>query len=145
MGATLDLMVHDLDLLRQFIRTEPVQVDAAGSGDRSDGQDEVEARIVFACGAVADLTASRIAPRLERSMGLTYETGDVSFDFLERRIINRTDMRLDQPDQTSQKATDPLGYGVNSFIDSVRTGAPAAVSGRDGRRAVELAERIEIA
>lgn len=79
-------------------------------------------------------------------MRFTYPDGVIEIDFLERVVQNSTNEQLasnfDQSSTISDALTDPLRFGLQCFIDSVRLGLPARVSGRDGRRALETALMI---
>lgn len=146
-SVVFDLMVHDLDLLGRFTAGRL----SAVSAQREEGADRVSAELAFEDGVTAALTAARAPGAPARAMEILYPGGTARLDFQTRRVaVDGAPPpwavgALGVLDETSQAATDPLGYAVNSFVKSVRTGAQIVVSGEDGARAVALAERIESA
>jgi predicted dehydrogenase len=67
-GVVLDLMIHDLDVVLGFVRSEVVSVDAVGIPVLSQSEDIANARLRFANGCVANLTVSRISPERMRKI-----------------------------------------------------------------------------
>jgi len=145
-SVVFDLMIHDIDLLLQYAPGRPRAVEAAGRRLYGEALDEAAAHVVFDDGLRADLFASRMADAPARTMTLALGGAETTFDFLSRRIAGDGEAWASaSADETSHAATDPVGFGVTSFIHSIRSGRPTAITGRDGMRAVELAERIEAA
>src|SRR4029077_5904640 len=94
----LDLMIHDLDLLLWFDGSEPVQVDAVGVAALTDKIDIANARIRFASGCVANVTASRISAEALRRIRVfqsrTYIGGDTGERKVERfRLVIGSDKK----------------------------------------------------
>ena len=67
-GVVLDLMIHDLDIVLAFVKSNVVQVDSAGVSVLSKSADIANARLKFANGCVANLTVSRISPERMRKI-----------------------------------------------------------------------------
>jgi predicted dehydrogenase len=67
-GVVLDLMIHDLDIAMAFVRSPVVSFDAVGIAVLSGSEDIANARLRFANGCVANLTASRISPERMRKI-----------------------------------------------------------------------------
>lgn len=67
-GVVLDLMIHDLDVVLAFVKSPVVRVDAVGIPVLSQSEDIANARLHFANGCVANLTASRISPERMRKI-----------------------------------------------------------------------------
>lgn len=82
-AVVLDLMVHDIDLILNFIKSPVVRVDASGVGVISDTVDIANARLKFENGAVANLTSSRISQRQMRKMRLFQRDAYISMDFAD--------------------------------------------------------------
>ncbi len=146
--VVLDLMIHDLDLLLYLDGSDPVSVDAVGVAALTDKVDIANARIRFASGCVANLTASRISTEPVRRIRVfqdkTYLACDTAIRRVERyRLVagdgGRPDIRHDVL-EVSQ--SEPLGNELKAFLDAVRRRTAPPVQGRDGRRAVELAYRV---
>ena len=86
-GVVLDLMIHDLDVVLAFVKSPLVAVDAVGIPVLSTSEDIANARLRFANGCVANLTASRISPERLRKIrvfsggGAAKETSYISLDY----------------------------------------------------------------
>lgn len=149
--VVLDLMIHDLDLILSFVRSPVVRVDAVGVPVISPNVDIANARLVFANGCVANVTASRVSSRKQRKIRIFQEDAYVSMDFVEHRIelFRRTFPRGKEglPEITGElletEHGDALRDEIRSFLDCVRTGAAPVVSGSDGLAALELAFRVQ--
>ncbi len=85
-SVILDLMIHDLDLILALVASEIESVDAVGAAVASDHPDIANARIRFVNGAVATITASRVALRTERRMRVFAQDGYLAADFANRRL-----------------------------------------------------------
>lgn len=83
-SVVLDLMIHDLDLLCRLVPQEVVNIQAQGVAVVSDTPDICNARIEFANGAVANLTASRISLKQMRKLRLFQRDAYISLDFLSK-------------------------------------------------------------
>lgn len=82
-AVVLDLMVHDIDLILNFVKSPVTSIDASGVGVISDTVDIANARIKFANGAVANLTSSRISQHPMRKMRMFQRDSYISIDFAE--------------------------------------------------------------
>ncbi|MEL7489132.1 MAG: Gfo/Idh/MocA family oxidoreductase [Pseudomonadota bacterium] len=120
-SVVFDLMIHDLDLARQFDFGEPLSIHAAGD------ENEVSAVLNFVNGRRFEFFASRRASIQDRSMAVKCGDQSMRYDFA---VKNR-------------KIADPLMTSVESFVASVRNNEPTAISGEDGLRALEWACAIE--
>lgn len=141
-SVVLDLMIHDLDLLRQLGLGAPVSINAEGDADH------VEAELAFEGGAMAVLSASRTAPRADRRMTLVYDDGVVELDFVSRKSGNTTPTPLAATFEDAAGApalADPLGLATSLFVEAVRAGGPAPIPGSAGRAALEWALAIDAA
>jgi predicted dehydrogenase len=67
-GVVLDLMIHDLDVVLAFVKSPVTSVDAVGIPVLSKSEDIANARLRFANGCVANLTASRVSPAWMRKI-----------------------------------------------------------------------------
>ncbi len=170
-GAVLDLMIHDLDLLLALNRGSPVHtVSAVGASVFGGHEDMVNARLEFANGCVAHVTASRISARPKRRLRVWAPEGYAGIDFVNRRLtlvqpgeeVRRVGIRPDQMDAAARarlkdevfgrflqvlnldgdRKHDQLTSELKHFTDCVRTGRTPRVTGEDGRDALELAERV---
>jgi predicted dehydrogenase len=148
--VVLDLMIHDLDLLLSFVRSPVARISAVGVPVISSNVDIANARLTFANGCVANVTASRVSMRKQRKIRIFQEDAYVSMDFIEnqiqiyRRIFPAGPGGL--PEITGEvletEKGDALRDEIRSFVDCARTGAAPRVSGEDGLAALEVAFRI---
>jgi len=143
-----DLMIHDLDLIRLLVPEEVVAIEAVGVPVVTQTPDIANARLRFAGGCVANVTASRVSMKRERKLRLFQPDTYIAFDLAERSV--RICRRTPSPgglaeiawEQIDLGAVDALAREIEAFLASVRTRARPAVTGEDGCAALELAERI---
>lgn len=169
-GAVLDLMIHDIDLVLSLARSEVVEVWAMGLSVLGGHEDMVTARLRFASGCVADLTASRVSYELRRTMQAVTSHGFVTLDFAtgkattikpcEDVLAGRFDGEALTPQRKaelfagkmfeevlvkSQQEAPPVNaieLELRDFARAIQTGTAPRVSGSAGRDAVAVAERI---
>jgi predicted dehydrogenase len=141
-NVVLDLMVHDVDLISEIVSSEVTELECFGNSIITDSTDVAYARIGFANGCVATVTASRVSQSEVRKFRLFQEDGTYTIDFINKTILeSRPDK--DHIYRISFDSVDVLEIEIRSFIDSVRLGRPPVVSGEDGLRALELSQKIE--
>ncbi|MDE2516531.1 MAG: Gfo/Idh/MocA family oxidoreductase [Rhodospirillales bacterium] len=151
-SVILDLMIHDLDLILALVDSPIESVDAVGAAVASPHEDIANARIRFASGAVATITASRISPRTERRMRIFGQNGYVAVDFANRSLtmVGR-DGTLPAGAravpgvagfamaEASWEDHDSLAAEHAAFVAAVLDGAPVVVDAAAGRRALAAA------
>ena len=147
--VVLDLMIHDLDVILSMMTSPVVSVEAVGVPVITSSPDIANARIRFADGAIANVTASRVALRRERKLRIFQPDTYISLDYGERqmRIVRRGEappggLAPIEVEERSVEGEDALAEEIRAFVDAVRTRKAPLVSGREGLRAVELAYRI---
>jgi len=141
-SVTLDLMVHDLDLVLWLMKGFPKKVAATSQLLQSSSADVTRTRLQFSQG-YADLTASRAADDFKRTMEIEYPSGTVHIDFNAKTITHDTPFNLDVDFATKPMASDSLGAATDSFVNSILNGAPIAISAKDGYDALRLALMID--
>ena len=148
-SVILDLMIHDIDLVLDLVGRPIVDLDAVGVPVLGDNEDIANARLVFEGGCVANVTASRISMKSERTLRLFQKSGYGRVDFIKRKFtwIRRGGPVVDgfpnfQIEERDLPETDPLKLEIASFVDCVRTGKQPLVDGEAGLRALEAALRI---
>lgn len=149
--VVLDLMIHDIDLIQILVGTPLLAVDAVGVPVLSGRDDIANARLQFE-GCVANVTASRVSFKSERRMRLFQRDAYVSIDFSAgSATIARKDPGASSilpgvaVEQRSFAANDALMLEIEAFVGAVRGERAVAVSGEDGRRALDTALRITAA
>lgn len=160
-GAVLDLMIHDLDLLLTLVQAPVRSVEAIGAALFGGHEDVVTARLSFANGCVANLTASRASPRPLRQMRIWAPEGYVNLDFARRNLtlVQPTEplrqnglamCRLEpglfsahyQSREIDCNRGDQLTRELQDFVRCVQIGTQPRVSGAEGRDALAVAARI---
>lgn len=166
-GVVFDIMIHDLDIVRMLTQSELVDVRACGVAVLGKHEDVASARLTFADGCVATLTASRLALKTERKLRVFSENSYISVDYAKKTgvIITRTANAeaLDEVRHQIEQGADlsdldytklvnveelaitdeePLRGELGNFLDAVAGKAKPAVTGQDGFAAVEAAERV---
>jgi predicted dehydrogenase len=144
----LDLMIHDLDLLLWFDGSEPMTVDAVGVAALTDKVDIANARIRFASGCVANVTASRISAETLRRMRIFQSRTYIACDTGEKKVERyRLVIGSDRKPAIAHELLpvddgEPLALELAAFVASVRSRVAPPIDGLAGRRALELALRV---
>jgi len=140
-SVVLDLMIHDLDLVLALVGAEPVRVRAEGTVGQSGLLDTVTARLDFAHGAEAVVTASREAPSVERRMRVETRAGALEVDFVGRAVVERMVGRAAVTHAWTEH--DSLVAEHAGFVASVLDGAEVVVDAAGGRAALAVALAVE--
>jgi predicted dehydrogenase len=148
-NVILDVMIHDLDVILSLVAAEPTSVSAVGIPVLMDDIDIANARIEFANGAVANVTASRVSTTPQRRFRVFQPNQYVSIDFGSgevRRVTKQGEWRegavpLHEETWNLEKG-DALLAETKAFVDAIVADKPCVVSGADGVAALRLAEMI---
>lgn len=136
----LDLMVHDADLALALIGAPAQSVEGVIVAQHNGLADAGEAHIRFQGGAMASLSASRIAPVKERGLELDYASGPVRIDFVTGQILDQAGLGL----PIALPQADPLGQSLAAFVSAaLGEASPALVLGQAGLEALDLVLRAE--
>ncbi|MEX0735013.1 MAG: Gfo/Idh/MocA family oxidoreductase [Steroidobacteraceae bacterium] len=149
-SVVLDLMIHDIDLIEHIVRSPIVSIDAVGAPVFTDEIDIANARIRFANGCVADVTASRISMKAERKLRVFQADAYLSIDLQQKlltvvrrpAVIEEGAMPKVDMQERSFDPGDALLTEIEAFLDAAEQGGRPVVSGEDGLRALETAMRI---
>lgn len=146
--VVLDLMIHDLDLILSMVPSEVESVEAVGVPVLTNKVDIANARVRFANGCIANLTASRISKDQIRKIRFFQRERYVSIDTAAREV----EMFQLEPQQGAMpkigggKLTvagdEPLKSELEDFVAAVRDKRAPAVTGEQGRAALSLAVKI---
>ena len=136
----LDLMIHDLDLALSLARSEVAAVSACGFRVLTRDIDIASARIEFANGCVADLTASRASQSAVRKFRVFQPGVYVSAD-LQAGKLRYVRQALGEIEETEEShgGGDALHSQAEAFVAAVRSGKPPAIDGAEGRRVLKVA------
>jgi predicted dehydrogenase len=145
--VVLDLMIHDLDIVLWLDGSDPVQVDAVGVPVLTPRADIANARLRFASGLIANLTASRVSAEKVRKFRIFSPRTYVSLDLAARaaavhRLVDTPAGPTIAVERTSAPDEEPLVRQLAAFVSSIGTRSAPLVSGGDGRRALALAHTI---
>jgi predicted dehydrogenase len=151
--VVLDLMIHDLDIVHWLVGgdVEVTDVRAVGIPVLTERVDAANARIEFATGAVANITASRVGMEKIRKMRFFQPHDYVAVDYAARYASISS--LAPPPDPASARPgvqhrrldiadVEPLRAEIESFLRAAETREQPPVSGADGRRALALALRV---
>jgi predicted dehydrogenase len=142
-----DLMIHDLDILLALVNEPVEELRAVGIPVLTDKVDIAHARLEFAGGAVANVTASRVSTERVRKMRFFQQHEYISLDYARRDAL-RVGVRRPgpQPEFGFEKLpapdVEPLRAELEAFAEAVRTRVAPKTDGKAGRAALELASRV---
>lgn len=148
--VVLDLMIHDLDIILSLVDAPVTEVRANGVPVLTASVDIANARVEFADGCVANLTASRVSSKSMRKLRVFAADAYVSIDFearecaVVRKLAEAGRDGMPKLDHALKRfpAGDSLEAELRAFAEAARgRGAPGA-TGREGRRALELAAAV---
>jgi len=141
--VVLDLMIHDLDLVLALEGAPVEHVSACGFSVLTDAIDIANARIEFASGCVASVSASRVSQSPVRKLRVIRRRGYVSADLQGQRLrtVRKSGSAIRETERTFER-TDALRLQAEAFVRAIRARRPPAVGGWEGRRALQLALRV---
>jgi predicted dehydrogenase len=146
--VVFDLMIHDLDVVLSIVRSSVASVEAVGVPVLTGRVDIANARLRFGNGCIANITASRISRDRVRKIRFFQPDAYVSIDYAAQevevyRLVRGAGVRPGiEGGKLEVPREEPLVRELADFLGAVREGRPPLVTGHDGRRALELAERI---
>jgi predicted dehydrogenase len=139
-----DVMIHDIDLALSLNKTAIRRISAEGTPVLTEKADVARARIEFADGCMANLSASRVSKARERSFTIVEEGRYVSLDLAAGRMFSVESDKDGRKRTTEYRAPrpDPLRDELRAFIRAVRENGRAVVDGEEGLRALVTADNI---
>jgi predicted dehydrogenase len=146
--VVFDLMIHDLDVVLSLVASEVMSVEAVGVAVLTPKPDIANARLKFASGCIANVTASRISRDRVRKIRIFQRDSYISVDYAaqeaERWRLVRASGTMPAIDggRIEVVSEEPLKRELADFAAAVRDKRAPGVTGADGLRALELAQRI---
>ena len=146
--VVFDLMIHDLDVILALVRSEVVSIEAVGVPVLTPKYDIANARLRFASGCIANVTASRISKDRVRKIRFFQPDSYISIDYAAQEVEGWRLVRGAGPrpsiegGQLPVQRDEPLRLELADFIRAARTRTPPVVDGEAGRRALALATAI---
>lgn len=142
-GVTLDLMIHDIGIVLQLVKSPVKQVQSVGVNVLSPTEDIANTRLEFENGCVANLNTSRVSNKKLREIRVFQPSGYLSLDFMNQagHVVKVKDGELGSQEVPIEKG-EPLKLELASFVESVKERKAPKVGGELGRTALELAIQI---
>ena len=149
-NVVLDLMIHDIDIIQSIVAADIKRIDANGLMVLSNMIDMANARIEFANGCIANVTASRISMRRERQLKIFQPENYITLDLdnktlgFHQKSISKINPRT--PEITCEEQAfeqgDPLNAQIENFLSAIQNHQAPLVSGEAGKRALDTAIKI---
>jgi predicted dehydrogenase len=160
-GVVLDLMIHDIGIVLELVKSPVVRVDSVGVSVLSKTEDIANARIQFANGCVANLSTSRMSLKKVREIRVFQPSGYFSFDFMNQSghlvrkagmleyagklisgAIKPGDLSAVPIEPVPLQKGEPLALELAHFVESVSKAKEPKVGAALGKSALELAITI---
>lgn len=146
--VVLDLMIHDLDLLRYLLRRSVREIRAVGVSVLTGHLDIANARLEFEDGCVANVTASRVSQGRMRKIRVFQPDAYLSLDTDQRRLEAFRRIRQNGKTEIRQEVVpvawkEPLRAEIEDFVEAVRTRKTPLVSGEEGLETLRLALAVQ--
>ena len=157
-GVVLDLMIHDIGIVLELVKSPVEKIDSVGVSVLSRSEDIANARLQFANGCVANLSASRMSLKKVREIRIFQSSGYLSFDFMNQsgHLVKRAgmleyaqkiiagavkpgDLSAVPLEPVPLEKGEPLALELAHFVESVRRARQPKVSGELAKSALELA------
>jgi predicted dehydrogenase len=146
--VVFDLMIHDLDIVISLVGAEVASLEAVGVPVVTDRVDIANARLRFDNGCIANLTASRISRDRVRKIRFFQRSAYLSIDYTAQKVEVWRLVAGNGPKPSIEGgelnvvSEEPLKRELADFVGAVSSGRAPQVPGREGRRALALAEQI---
>lgn len=146
--VVFDLMIHDLDVILSLVRSEVTSVEAVGVPVLTPRYDIANARLRFATGCIANVTASRISKDRVRKIRFFQPDAYISIDYAAQEVEGWRLVKRDGAKPAIQggalpvERDEPLRLELADFARAVRERSAPRVDGAAGRRALALATTI---
>jgi len=146
--VVFDLMIHDLDIVLSLVGSDVTSIEAVGVPVLTGRVDIANARLGFANGCIANITASRISRDRVRKIRFFQPAAYLSVDYAAQKAevwrLLKTSGALPSINggEVPVANEEPLKRELEDFVDAVRCHRPPLVTGEEGRRALALAQLI---
>ena len=143
-GAVLDIMIHDIDIILGLVASAVERIDSVGINVLTHFEDIANARITFKNGCVANLTASRISDETMRKIRIFQENTYISLDYKAAEAwVYRKGLLKISKEQLPIEKEQPLQKELQSFVTCVLNHREPLVSGTVAREALKVALEIQ--
>ena len=141
-GVVLDIMIHDIDIILNLIKSKVVEVHVLGSSVFSDKDDLVNAQLKFENGCIANIIASRASQNQVRTLSVTQKDSFVVLDYTDQEIyvhrksssehkLSKDSLRYKQESLVERifvHKENPLKLELQHFLDCATNGSPRKVA-----------------
>lgn len=149
-NVVLDLMIHDIDIIQNIVRSPIIKIEAQGAPVLSSNIDIANARITFANQCIANVTASRVSFNTERKTRIFQTKSYISLDYHLKKlaIYTKGDGEMFPgianicQNETQFANSDALLAQISAFLESIQNDTEPLVSGEDGASALDIASQI---
>jgi len=142
-GAVLDIMIHDIDIILGLVKSQVKHIDAVGVKVLTELEDIANARITFENGCIANLTASRVSDEYMRKIRIFLANTYISLDYFKQEaFIYKKDSGQITKNELPIEKEESLRKELISFLDCVINHKTPLVSGVDARNALSIALKI---
>jgi len=142
-GVVLDLMIHDIDIILDFVNSKVIKIDALGVRILTEYEDLANVRLQFENGSVCNITASRVANKTMRKIRLFQEDAYISLDYEKQEAVvyKKSGKRISRR-KIRIKKEEPLLVELTSFTNCIKQNSRPVVSGQEAREALRVALEI---
>ena len=143
-GAVLDIMIHDIDIVLGLVNSPLKRIDSVGVNVLTKFEDIANARLTFKNGCIANLTASRVSDETMRKIRIFQEDTYISLDYknAEASVYRKIGLQITKENLPIEKEQ-PLQKELESFIACVIDKTTPLVSGKVAREALAVALEIQ--
>ncbi len=143
-GAVLDIMIHDIDIILGLIPSKIKKIESVGVNVLTQFEDIANARITFKNGCVVNLTASRVSDEMMRKIRIFQEDTYISLDYKDAKanVYKKSGLTIVKENLPIEKEQ-PLQREIESFLDCIIKHKEPLVSGRVAREALAVALTIQ--
>lgn len=143
-GVVLDIMIHDIDIVLGLVNAKIKKIESVGVNVLTRFEDIANARITFANGCIANLTASRVSDETMRKIRIFQEDTYISLDYKDAQAsVYRKSGSVITKENLPIEKEQPLEKELQSFVNCVIEHKEPLVSGRVAQEALKVALEIQ--
>jgi len=142
-GVVLDLMIHDIDIISYLVGADISSIEAVGAKVLTDYEDIANARLKFANGAIANISASRLSVNEMRKIRIFQPDTYISLDYVKKQavIFKKSGKRITRSN-IRIRLKDALEEELRSFVDCIKNKQKPLVSAKEATEALRVALEI---
>ena len=152
-GVVMDIMIHDIDIVLNLIKSKVVKTHVLGASVFSERDDLVNTQLEFENGCIASIVASRVSQNKERTLSVTQKDSFVVLDYTDQEIyvhrksssehqMSKGSLRYKQESLVERifvHKDNPLKLELQHFVDCVKNGSPRNVAVDNELYSLEIA------